>query len=153
MTRSGADENHFFVLSLHNEGKMMNLPGELVRRAAANVVTVTSTVTSTVSTVASAASGRRTRVDSSSHYSDSLIGAAKEKHTFTLKVRPGPVVPFFLLWQARQPPMPIPVVQASCSGGVLFSRCLLSRSSLLPSSASLSVHKILFLLSTLALWC
>eukprot|EP01039_Chlorochromonas_danica_P000856 gene856-931_t len=70
---------------------MMNLPSELVRRAAANVQHVTSTVTSTVSNVASAATGsnrRLSRIDSNSTYVDSLAANAKEKLTLTVKCTP-----------------------------------------------------------------
>lgn len=65
---------------------MMNLPGEFVRRAAANVANVTSSVTSTVSTVANVASGRRGRNDSHTQYADSLLANAKEKISLTIKV-------------------------------------------------------------------
>jgi len=59
----------------------MNLPGELVRRAAANV-------SSTVSSVASVASGRK-RHDSHGRGSiidDASFTNAKEKYNMTLKV-------------------------------------------------------------------
>eukprot|EP01031_Cornospumella_fuschlensis_P033956 gene33956-41092_t len=71
--------------------KMMNLPTDFVRRAAANVQHVTSTVTSTVSTVANVATGRRNssmRTDSNPASSDGLAANAKDKVTLLLKCTP-----------------------------------------------------------------
>lgn len=68
----------------------MNLTGDFVRRAAANV---SSTVTSTVSSVASIGSINANRNSNSSSPSNGHLALnAKEKYTMTLKVGEGNTV-------------------------------------------------------------
>ncbi len=68
---------------------MLNLPGDLVRRAAANVSSTVSSVSSTVSSVASVASGRRRSTNNDRGYGqdeDQMLVNAKEKYSLMLKV-------------------------------------------------------------------
>jgi hypothetical protein len=60
---------------------MNYIPGEFVRRAAANVTSISSTVSGAVSSVAQVASGKKKHEGG-----DGMIHNAKEKYSLMLKV-------------------------------------------------------------------
>lgn len=87
---SSVESSYLFVNCSKHPYSMLNLPGDLVRRAAANVSsTVNSTVntvSSTVSSVASVASGKRRASEYENNFEDQVLANAKEKYNFTVKV-------------------------------------------------------------------